>query len=495
MSRRRWIFVAAALLLGWGNSNAVLANGHRPVVQADADSGAAGGNPGLNPGQLDYGPDASEKVEGGPIAYSTGNLITPETDFASKGEMGLYLTRTFNNYWGGVGIFGAKWLSNFDYKLSFKTSKPTDPCYPKPGSVCATPTTGTDPLWAHLPDGRRIQYIYDATQHAWLEDKPSPIARIVRNADGSYTLTNDHHGVETYNASGYVQSIVDEQGIGWKFTYNVNNNYLTRVTHTSGRFISFHWSGGKLVSINDPQGNVYSYTYLANQLGAGLNVLSTATLPGDNPTLVTYEYGDTRFPGSLTGKFYNNIRYSSFSYDDYGDARSSLVGGIAYTFTYTRTANGAMTVAENTPSSPSVVRKITYTFVNGRNTKTVIAAGTNWAAGTKTRTYDPNGYDNLVSDFNGNVTNYNYGASGLLNSVVEANGTSLARTTQYQWDALNHLLNVTVAGDHKTTYTYDPATQRLASVTERNVSSKASSISCAQPPTAMSPTEMASWNG
>ena len=117
--------------------------------------------------------------------------------------MGLFLTRTFNNYWGGVGIFGAKWQSNFDYKLSFSTSASTDPCYPKPGGVCTTAPTGTIPLWAHLPDGRRIQYLYNATLGLWQENTPTPISTIVRNTDGSYTLTHARPGIARYSTRGY----------------------------------------------------------------------------------------------------------------------------------------------------------------------------------------------------------------------------------------------------------------------------------------------------
>ena len=288
MLNRNWI--AAAVLLFACASGSTFA---RSVVQADADSGARGGNPGINRGQVDSGKDASQLNEGAPIVYATGNLVTGEMDFSSGGEMGLYLHRTFNNYWGGVGIFGAKWLSNFDYKLSFGTSSPTGPCYPKPGAVCITPPTGTMDLWAHLPDGRRIRYVYSSTLGFWQEVKPSPVASIVRNADGTYILINESGGSERYSASGYVLAIGNEQGLGRTFTYDANN-YLQRVTHTNGRYVQLAWTGNQLTSITDPNGAVYTYTYLANQPSAGLNLLSTVTQPSANPTTISYYYESTR---------------------------------------------------------------------------------------------------------------------------------------------------------------------------------------------------------
>ena len=449
-----------------GHAVAGNALAHR-VVQADADAGAVGGNTGDNLGQIDTGKDASARREGAPIVYSTGNLIVPETDFASKGDMGLFLTRTFNNYWSGVGVFGAKWQSNFDYKLSFTTSASTDSCYPKPGGVCAIAPTGTIPLWAHLPDGRRIKYLYNAAQNAWLESKPSPISKIVRNGDGTYTLTNEHAGVERYSAKGYVLSIANQQAVGWTFNYDASN-YLQRVTHTSGRFVQLTWTGNQLTSVADPNGNVYVYAYLANRLGTGLNVLSTMAKPGTTPTTTAYYYEDSRYPGGLTGAGVSGGRSSTYAYDAAGNAISSNFGGSnQYGFTYTPGTGGALQVVETNPLG----RQTTYKFVNGLITNTSAAAGINILAYSKSHTYDANGYNAQIADFKGNIASYTYAANGQLQQVVEAFGTPLARTTQFQWDAdptRNRLLKVIVVGDHETDYTYDTM-QRLGSSTAKNL--------------------------
>lgn len=42
--------------------------------------------------------DTSNPGSGNPIALATGNKIERELDFASTGEMGLYLERTYNHY-------------------------------------------------------------------------------------------------------------------------------------------------------------------------------------------------------------------------------------------------------------------------------------------------------------------------------------------------------------------------------------------------------------
>jgi RHS repeat-associated protein len=438
-----------------------------------------GGNPGSgasfrgNLAQTGQPTDASLKdrcLEGSPIVFATGNKIEQETDFSSRGQVGLYLNRAYDNYWDGIGVFGKKWLSNFDYKLEFNSTSSTALCYPKPGAICATPPTSITTFYALRPDGRHVKYNYNATQGVWWEDKTSPISRIVRNTDGSYTLYGEDHNVERYSASGYVLSVATEQSIGWTFSYDANN-YLQRVTHTSGRFVQLTWTGNQLTRVTDPQGNPFNYTYLANRFGAGLNLLSTTILPAAAPTTIAYYYEDSRFLGAFTGKAYNGIRYSTVAYDAAGRAISS-VGGVGvvdkYTYAYTPGAGTALSVTETNPLG----RQTTYQFANGKIQSVTGLASTYAPSSYKSHTYDANGFDDQVADFNGNITNYDYAASGQLQQKVEAAGTSAARTTTYQWDpnlTLNRLTKVTVVGLSEISYGYDTMA-RLASVTIKNLS-------------------------
>lgn len=143
----------------------------------------------------------NEPCGGNPILFTTGNKIEPETDFVSAGEMGLSLTRTYNHYWSYKGLFGAHWLSSFDYSLSFQTAG------------------GENRIWAQRPDGRRIKYVRVGSSNRWNEDKPGPVAFITQSGS-TYTLTSEYGEVETYNAQGYVTSVRNPQGIGWTYTYS-----------------------------------------------------------------------------------------------------------------------------------------------------------------------------------------------------------------------------------------------------------------------------------
>lgn len=476
--------------------------------------------------------DDCPEVSGNPVVLYTGNKVEPELDFASQGEMGLYLQRTYNHHWSAVGIFGQHWLSNFDYSLAFSDER--------------------NLAWSQRPDGRRIKFLRDLSSGHWFEDKAQPVAYIKQNGDGSFTLHNEQRGTESYNAEGFITQQRDEQGVAW--TYSYNNRYLQRVTHSSGRQINFSWSNGQLVRVTDPAGNAYQYTYTANAFGSNRPRLASAVMPGAPATTISYHYEDARFPGALTGKSFNGNRYSTFAYDASRRAVLSEHAGGVERFTYSyavlqteavapppapaqpgRSAGGtgstpgspwceprvggeicyAPQSLPSFPSQPSLPtsggpiinlpgvpgspglptdplsqlpttrdravkisvtetnplgRKTTYKYEDGRQVSVKGDASPKCAASYKERSYDANGYPDLVHDFADNLTNFDYSPQGFLLKQVEAVGTSAERTTTWEWDTgKNRLLKQRIVGDVENSFTYD-AKGNLASSTARNAS-------------------------
>ncbi|MFC3815036.1 DUF6531 domain-containing protein [Lysobacter sp. GCM10012299] len=480
-------------------------------------SQAASANPGfsVNPGAVEQ-PTGDESKRGGGvvrgdgIVVATGNKTSTEQDFAVDEAMGLYLQRTYNHHWNGIGLFGKHWLSNFDYSLAFSNGA----------------------AWAQRPDGRRIKFL-SAGAGRWNEDKAQPVAYLVQNADGSYTLYNEERGTETYSAAGYLIQRRDEQGVTWTFSYN--GTYLQRVTHSSGRSVQFAWANGQVTQVTDPAGSVYQYAYTPDVFGTGRGRLAGATLPGAPATTVDYHYEDGRFAGALTGTSVNGVRTSTFAYDDQARAiRSEGPGGVErYTFNYVvedstpvplpppppppggfqRDQNGederagcvywtgggkicyqvaaigvapmygmaslavaavaAVASISSTQVNPTrmrvtetspLERRTVYGFENGRLVS--IESGSKVGA----RTYDANGYLNLVHDFEDGITDFDYDEHGHLTRKVEAVGASAARTTTFVWDeAKNRLLQETVVGQSETTYTYT-SDGRVATASAKNLS-------------------------
>lgn len=448
-------------------------------------------------------------VEGNPVVLYTGNKVEPELDFASGGELGLFLQRTYNHQWGATGLFGNHWLTNFDFSLAFSDSEGT--------------------AWIQHPDGSRIKLIADQTLSRWNEEKAQPIAYLMRNGDGTFTLHNENRGLETYNADGYITRLQNEQGVAWDFAYEAE--YLQRVTHSSGRSVQFTWNDDQLVQVTDPAGNAYRYAYTANAFDYGRARLASTTLPGTPATTVTYHYEDARYPGGLTGKSFNGVRYSSFAYDDEQRAiLSEHAGGVERnTFTYnvesteqvvpapapvrpgglrplegtgwcdyrgggrfcypspvnnqsrmasaqSQTTSADVTKLRAVKTSTTVTnplgRRTTYAYEDGRQVAVTGDTSPRCAASYKERSYDANGYPDVVSDFADNLTDFDYSPQGFLLKQVEAVGSSAQRTTNYEWDmAGNRLLKETITGDHETLYTYE-ARGNLASIAVRNISAK-----------------------
>ncbi|HFL6161387.1 TPA: DUF6531 domain-containing protein [Stenotrophomonas maltophilia] len=450
--------------------------------------------------------------KGNPVVLYSGNKVEPELDFASQGEMGLFLQRNYNHYWSATGLFGNHWLSNFDYSLAF--------------------TDANQLAWVQRPDGRRIKYLKDPASGRWYEDKAQPIAYLAANGDGTFTLRNENNGTEIYNAEGYITRLSNEQGVSWTFSYT--DRYLQKVTHSSGRSISFGWTNGQVSQVTDPAGNIYRYTYTPNVFGNGRGRLASTTLPGAPATTISYHYEDGRFPGALTGKSFDGVRYSTFAYDAERRAISTEHNGGIERFRFSYAVRSTEPVlpppaparpggvradeergwCEQRPggsricyqprslpvdslpmesalgmtaaAAPSLTRPVdidvtvinplgrstTYTFKDGKIVSTKGDPSPNCPASYKEQSYDANGYPDLVHDFQDNLTNFDYSAQGYLLKRVEAVGSTAERTTLQEWDtARNRLLKTTVVGDLEVAYTYDDR-GNVASVTERNLTAR-----------------------
>ena len=370
-------------------------------------------------------------LEGNPIVYSTGNKIEPELDFETAGEVPLYLKRTYNHFWNRKGLFGKYWGSNFDLAIQKSTDGQT--------------------ITAYRNDGSQIDFVYGTSPStAWWEDKLQPTARIVSDGAGGYIYYAADNSVETYNAQGVITTQKNARGIG--LTFNYSSGKLASVVHTSGRQVTFYWTGDQLTSVTDPAGNAYGYAYTANAFGSGQHRLAATSLPGTPATSITYHYATSGDISQFLGKSFNGVRYSTFTYDGAGRATSSEhAGGIEkYTFSYTDGPNGQLTVLRTNPLGKST----TSVFKNGKLQSETGHISANCAAGYREVTYDANGFVDIASDFNGNLTDYDYNLKGEITRKVEAAGTPLARETTYAWDANGRMIQERVTGWSQTDYVF-----------------------------------------
>src|SRR4249919_3119765 len=381
------------------------------------------------------GEDASASCDakGNPVYEATGNKIESDTDFTTPGEMPLFLTRTYNHHASAGLVFGTKWLSNFDLRLSISADQQV--------------------ITAFRNDGAEIRYVHRDTPTAgWWEDRPGARSRIVADGAGGHVLYAADNTIETYGTHRRITSQKNPRGVGLTYEYRTHAMHWTplleRVSHSSGRAIQFTWTdtpiGPQMTRVVDPGGNAYAYAYDAYKR------LQTVVQPGTPGTTITYHY--PMRDAALLGKSLNGVRYSTFAYD--ADGRATLTehagGADRHTFVYTDNTDGTLSVLHTNPLG----KQTTSVYLNGKLQAASGHASASCPAAYREVTYDANGFQDLVADFAGNLTDYDHDASGLLVRRIEAAGTPLARTTTYAWDANGRTTRQSIDGVAQVDYRY-----------------------------------------
>lgn len=380
---------------------------------------------------------------GNPIRFSTGQKIERETDFIGEGQVPLSLTRDYDSQRPLDGLFGRYWQSNFDYRLQIST----------------------DGIFLTYPGRGYFKFNWDPADNTWRAVANGVNAFIRKETDGSYTLNWVNDSTQRYDAGGKPIAIRDTHSVGIDFTYD-GSGRLYRVTATTGRYVQFGWTGTQLTQVTDPAGNLYSYTYTANKFGTDLHRLASTTFPGGIASALTYHYEKTGFSGALTGKSINGVRFSTFSYDANGWAVSTEHQGIEkYTFSYTYPSAGVMQVTETNPLG----KQAAYKYVDGELDSIVGLPSVSCPASLYTRTKDVNGFTDKITDFNGNVTDWDYNAAGQPIQEIHGAGFPGQKIVTYQWDASGRIQSRRVDGDSEVRYTYT-SDGRIASESTKNLS-------------------------
>jgi RHS repeat-associated protein len=214
----------------------------------------------------------------------------------------------------------------------------------------------------------------------------------------------------------------------------------------TSRQLVFHYdSAGNLSSISDPAGNSVTYRYdepTSNGSARGFHALTSVEY--SDGAMIKYHYGEagqtadvTQF-WALTGVTDENaVRFSTFKYDSEGRAigTSRANGTLNYTFSGTsvvdplgtsrifRSSKVTVLASDNSVAS-SVTVSTGQTIPNAAGTGTV----------TRTITYGTGANVSRSTDFNGNLTTYEYDNTRNLEiKRVEASGTPRARTIQTAW--------------------------------------------------------------
>jgi RHS repeat-associated protein len=289
----------------------------------------------------------------------------------------------------------------------------------------------------------------------------------------------------------YPTAMTTREGLVWTFAYG-SKNELISIADSYGKAIVFTWNyvDPSTLGSSDPafaitikratlpSGDTLDYGY--SQIGSNsyqfdepqrLSQVQYFEQVGGVPTLrdlTSYDYDNTDFPFYVTGvRDKDDVLRWKVSYDSAGhvltsqgpngeDAVTMSYGAGNTTFTNTATnAAGKVTSYNYTNSYPWY--KARLVGVNG-------AASTNCPSTTSSITYDANNFIATTTDQEGRVTSYTRNSRGLATQIVEAYGTSLARTTTITWPANDNVPSEVVRAGMTTDYGYTG--NKLTSITQ-----------------------------
>jgi len=188
-----------------------------------------------------------------PVIIATGNKIKPELDFSTQGAFPLGVFRLYDKGLPKAGIFGLRWSSNIEYSLTFWYGDSIK-CAGRLGAatLCTPLGKSLTTIYAYRSGGYATQFHKNAAG-TWEDGKGNTLTQVGSN----WKLAGQDGSEDVYDAQGRPLSIVDERGIGTTYTYT--NNRLVTITHTTGKTLSFTWSGDKVSRITDPAGKAYVY--------------------------------------------------------------------------------------------------------------------------------------------------------------------------------------------------------------------------------------------
>ena len=229
------------------------------------------GFPTLHPASVDSEPGSPYPWEAGAGGVNTGNgnklTQIPLTGWTALGGMPVSFALAHNSQSIHNGELGQKWTHSFDLYLAGVYNNLTD---------------GTD-MAAHWGDDLAYKFAQnvDGTYSA-----PTGIHdTLVKNSDGTFTLTKSNQVKYHYTAAGYCDTITDRNANALAISY-LAGNYVSTISDSTGRSITLGYdTNHRITSITDPLSHVWSIAYSSS------NDLSTITYPVLGTTYFTESFG------------------------------------------------------------------------------------------------------------------------------------------------------------------------------------------------------------
>jgi RHS repeat-associated protein len=347
--------------------------------------------------------DGRKEDFGNPCNAGTGNKTEAEPDYRG---VGLEFTRHYNSSSEirPVAGFGENWTHNYAKKLRFRTG-----------------SSSTVPAVHVRGDGQAEVLSLDF--NGWIGERSGAH---VLDVGTEWELHGTDGSLERYGADGRLLWI--ENAVGQRTVLSYVGSDLATVTGPFGHTLQLGYDDGRLITLTDPAGGVYEYDY-----GAG-GMLESVTYP--DATTRVYHYEDSANPFALTGVTdENGDRYSTFAYNADGlVVLTEHAGGYGeYTFTYNADTSTTVTDARGNVTTLQFASVLNSGSAGRRRPTSFTTGGQTFARTYVTGENSPHRVA-TTTDENGVLTSYAYTSNPhRLSSKTEASGTTVARTTSYQY--------------------------------------------------------------
>ncbi|WP_166838482.1 RHS repeat protein [Rheinheimera pleomorphica] len=302
-----------------------------------------------------------------------------------------------------------------------------------------------------------VVYLHGEMRDIW---KPNDDSQdiLIQEAHGYWQLQRASGQFEIYNERGFLVQVSfgdkptiiqhAENGVeliasGITHSLHYSGNKVIKEMHSNGDTLSYQWVGDFIINAIDKAGNVYNFRRDMH------GNLATVTWP-DLQTK-TFHYEDSSNAGALTGISLKGVRYAWYSYNEQGRAIESrhFEGTDKHSFAYS--------AAQTTVTNP-LDKLTTYHYTDLQSDKLARIErqqSSYCSGGAQHYTYDSKGRKQTVTDWNGNTTRYEYYDDDKIKSITEADGTSLARQTKYEWQPEGNKLIAIERDDMRQSFSYD----------------------------------------
>ena len=386
--------------------------------------------------------DSPDQCVGNPISLNTLTKDQNFIDYESGQQDGLIFQRNYDGpVINGSAVAPGNWSFSYFTRLE---SSAID------GSWDNTPIVENHLLRAHRLDGEVVHFRIIGGQPVPIDT--DTIISLYRAPNGEYwELTDENDNVERYDAAGWLQSITYRSGIEHAITYNHLNDdpaddviSATVTNLASGRAMNLLFdvalaSGGvhRIIKVIAPGNLEYRYLYTAEGMLEYVSMpdetpanTGTNQFGEDNP-VVRYHYDDA-ISTALTGiTNEEGIRYSLWQYDPLGRVilsehdPGSDIDRVTVDYQYIDDASDPRIVVTNALGLTE-----TYHFETVLGRRKIIAVDRSahenpddstitCSSANQYITYDSNGYKDHVTDWKGNVIDYDFDLRGLETKRVE----------------------------------------------------------------------------